>query len=81
MGGSHSRYGHSDEETDYCLRRLAPPTGSHFTDRDIPHHSTLGQTYLKAPIKKTELRGFGPRANSANRATAACWRSSANFYR
>jgi hypothetical protein len=27
---------------------------------------------------KTELRGLGPRANYADRATAACWRSSAN---
>jgi hypothetical protein len=30
-------------------------------------------------IKK--LRGFGPLANYADRATAACWRSSANFLR
>jgi hypothetical protein len=29
-------------------------------------------------IKKT-LRGFGPLANYADRATAACWRSSGNF--
>jgi hypothetical protein len=29
--------------------------------------------------KKTKLRGFGLRANYADRATAACWRSSANF--
>jgi hypothetical protein len=28
---------------------------------------------------KTKLRGFGPRENYADRATAACWRSSANF--
>jgi hypothetical protein len=26
-----------------------------------------------------ELRGFGPLANYADRVTAACWRSSANF--
>jgi hypothetical protein len=26
-----------------------------------------------------KLRGFGPLANYADRATAACWRSSANF--
>jgi hypothetical protein len=26
-----------------------------------------------------KLRGFGPLANYAYRATAACWRSSANF--
>jgi hypothetical protein len=25
--------------------------------------------------KKTKLRGFGPRANYTDRATAACWRS------
>jgi hypothetical protein len=28
---------------------------------------------------KNKLRGFGPLANYADRATAACWRSSANF--
>jgi hypothetical protein len=28
---------------------------------------------------KTKLRGFGPRANYADRETAASWRSSANF--
>jgi hypothetical protein len=28
---------------------------------------------------KTKLRGFGRRANYADQATAACWRSSANF--
>jgi hypothetical protein len=33
---------------------------------------------LKKNIKKT-LRGFGPLANYADRATAASWRSSANF--
>jgi hypothetical protein len=26
------------------------------------------------------IRGFGPLANYADRATAACWRNSANFY-
>jgi hypothetical protein len=26
-----------------------------------------------------KLRGFGPRANYTDRATAACWRNSANF--
>jgi hypothetical protein len=32
------------------------------------------------PKKKNRTRrGFGPRANYADRATAACWRSSANF--
>jgi hypothetical protein len=30
-------------------------------------------------IYKTKLRGFGPRANNTDRATAACWRISANF--
>jgi hypothetical protein len=29
--------------------------------------------------KKKKLRGFGPLANYADRATAACLRSSANF--
>jgi hypothetical protein len=32
---------------------------------------------IKAQQQK--LRGFGPLANYADRATAACWRSSANF--
>jgi hypothetical protein len=30
-------------------------------------------------LMKHELRGFGLVANYADRATAACWRSSANF--
>jgi hypothetical protein len=30
-------------------------------------------------IFKKKLRGFGSLANYADRATAACWRSSANF--
>jgi hypothetical protein len=30
-------------------------------------------------VIKNKLRGFGPRANYADEATAACWRSSANF--
>jgi hypothetical protein len=30
-------------------------------------------------VKRTKLHGFGLRANYADRATAACWRSSANF--
>jgi hypothetical protein len=29
--------------------------------------------------KKTTLRGFSPRANYADRATAACWQNIANF--
>jgi hypothetical protein len=29
--------------------------------------------------KKKKLRGFGPLANHADRATAASWRSSTNF--
>jgi hypothetical protein len=36
----------------------------------------LKSTALK---KKKKLRGFGPLANCADRATAASWRSSANF--
>jgi hypothetical protein len=35
--------------------------------------------YRKKKKKKKKLRGFGPRANYADGATAACWRSSANF--
>jgi hypothetical protein len=30
-------------------------------------------------VDELKLRGFGPRANYADPATAACWRSSANF--
>jgi hypothetical protein len=29
--------------------------------------------YIAQVPKKTKLRGFGPRANYADRATAACW--------
>jgi hypothetical protein len=32
-----------------------------------------------AAKSKTKLCGFGPRANYADRATAVCWSSSANF--
>jgi hypothetical protein len=32
-----------------------------------------------AHISNIKLLGFGPRADYADRATAACWRSSANF--
>jgi hypothetical protein len=32
-------------------------------------------------LYKKKLRGFGPLANYGDRATAACWRSSANFLR
>jgi hypothetical protein len=32
-------------------------------------------------LNRTKLRGFGPRAKYTDRATAACWRSSANFLR
>jgi hypothetical protein len=37
------------------------------------------QSFNKSIGKKKKLRGFGPLANYADRATAACWRSSANF--
>jgi hypothetical protein len=30
-------------------------------------------------LNQTKPRGFGPQANYADRATAACWRTSANF--
>jgi hypothetical protein len=33
----------------------------------------------RSPVKKKTLRGFGPLANYADRATAASWRSSTNF--
>jgi hypothetical protein len=34
---------------------------------------------VKTNEEKKKLRGFGPLANYAERATAACWRSDANF--
>jgi hypothetical protein len=37
-----------------------------------PHQHHIFYIYKK-------LSGFGPRANYADRATAACWQSSANF--
>jgi hypothetical protein len=46
---------------------------------------TFGDSYkwpLRFVVKtETKLRGFGPIANYADRATAARWRSSANFLR
>jgi hypothetical protein len=35
----------------------------------------LWNTLCILMITKTKLRGFGPRANYTDRATAACWRS------
>jgi hypothetical protein len=44
----------------------------------------MKETYYVGNIKitliKKKLRGFGSQANYADRATAACWRSSANFF-
>jgi hypothetical protein len=37
------------------------------------------EQYLSDAHQITKLRGFGPVANYADRATAVCWRSSANF--
>jgi hypothetical protein len=36
-------------------------------------------TFKKSQKSKKNLRGFGPLANYADRATAASWRSSTNF--
>jgi hypothetical protein len=44
--------------------------------------STPGQSVIHYALtcnKKKKLRGFGPLANHADRATAASWRSSTNF--
>jgi hypothetical protein len=37
-------------------------------------HRSLHIGMLTAVLNKTKLRGFGPRANYTDRATAACWR-------
>jgi hypothetical protein len=47
-----------------------------FGDRLRKPHSNSGRV-----ISGGERHGFGPLANYADRATAACWRSSANFCR
>jgi hypothetical protein len=41
----------------------------------------IGNHYFAPDVKvdKKTRRGFGPLANYADRATAACWRTSANF--
>jgi hypothetical protein len=38
-----------------------------------------GELHGEHKKKKKKLRGFGPLANYADRATAASWRSSTNF--
>jgi hypothetical protein len=43
----------------------------------LPH--VCGHYVLVEESRKKKLRGFGPLANHADRATAASWRSSANF--
>jgi hypothetical protein len=37
--------------------------------------------FARNQTKKTILRGFGPRANYTDRATAACWRSQCQLLR
>jgi hypothetical protein len=56
------------------------PNPFKFTIHLSPYHSTLYSLATDGAIKrtkpsKTKLRGFGPRANYTDRATAACWRS------
>jgi hypothetical protein len=46
----------------------------------MSHPLALRQLALCEELKR-KLRGFGPRANYADRATAASWRSSADFLR
>jgi hypothetical protein len=60
------------------LRRiswLCPPAAHNWL------HDILGAagSLQASDTTKKNLRGFGPLANYADRATAACWRSSANF--
>jgi hypothetical protein len=38
-----------------------------------------GKTNFQITSLERKLRGFGPRANYTDRATAAFWRSSTNF--
>jgi hypothetical protein len=47
----------------------------------VQMHSTVILAYKIRTIKynKKKLRGFGPLANYADRATAASWQSSTNF--
>jgi hypothetical protein len=51
-------------------------------DRYFFNHLKLNDVLLAIQRSKTKLNSvaFGPRANYADRATAASWRISANFY-
>jgi hypothetical protein len=52
--------------------------GKIFDKEEIGYIQLCHADCLGAKEKK-KIRGFGPLANYADRATAACWRSSANF--
>jgi hypothetical protein len=51
----------------------------HLILQDISFWSPDKKTNFHKLKLRTKLRGFGPRANYTDRATAACWQSTANF--
>jgi hypothetical protein len=53
--------------------------GEGVTGVNRKHVMMSGSETQPAKMTKKELRGFGPLANYADRATAASWRSSTNF--
>jgi hypothetical protein len=57
-----------------CPITLQPTYNAKATNNSIK----IKATDLKLYVYK-KLRGFGPLANYADRATTACWQSSANF--
>jgi hypothetical protein len=56
-----------------------PQSHSWYLAKNIMKQVATIRKHHKEGKTKTKLRGFGLRANYADRATAACWRSSANF--
>jgi hypothetical protein len=52
---------------------------SHITFFGHKNLKTFFFSWWRGTLKKTKLRGFSLRENYTDRATAACWRSSANF--
>jgi hypothetical protein len=57
-----------------CVRMLSSSTDSHRVE------SFSKQNKFTVIYKNKKLSGFGPQANYADRAAAACWRSSANSH-
>jgi hypothetical protein len=61
------------------LKPTSRPTTGVSTSRT--HNSASTEKIQRTSFKeKKKLRGFGPLANYADRATAASWRSSTNFF-